>query len=103
EGFEARRAHTALFGQLGNAPDIDCAPGAARLARREADGIAYIVDALAQTVDPAEAQRLVHRLGPGDAGLAGTLLIIPDPQLAGGGVVLLQPGAKGLRRREERG
>src|SRR5262249_215089 len=50
---------------------------------------------------PAETQRLVHRFGPGDAGLAGVALAEPYVQDAMFSVMALEPGAKGGRRLEE--
>jgi hypothetical protein len=68
EGGEAGRAHEPQLGQLAHATDVHRAPVAALLARREADRVAVVVDAPAHAVDPAEAQRLIDRLGPRDAG-----------------------------------
>src|ERR1051325_6772551 len=52
-------------------------------------------------VDPAEAQRFVHRLRPGDAGLAGVALAETHVQDSVFCVMALEPGAKGPRRLEE--
>ena len=66
------------------------------LARREADHVPLGVDALAHAVDPPEAQRLVHRLRPRHARLAGCLLEVADPQLLLAVVMLLQPRSEVL-------
>src|SRR5688572_25559247 len=88
--------------QFTEALDVDRAPVAARLARTEPYRVAGIVDASAHAVDPAETERLVNRLRPGDAGLARTLLVEPDQELGSPGVIGLQPGAKLGRSSEER-
>jgi hypothetical protein len=93
--------HPPLLDQLLRAPGVHRAPDAARLARREADRVAVAVDAAAHAVDPAEAQRLVHRLGPGDARQSTTLLVEADEQLAVVGVVGLEPRTEVRRRGEE--
>jgi hypothetical protein len=40
-----------------------------------------LVEALADRVDPADAQRLVDGLGPGDARLPGAGLVVAHPHL----------------------
>src|SRR5262249_12035043 len=75
ERREPGRRHAALLLQHGHALDVHVAPDALRLARREPDAIARRVDAVADAVDPAEAQRLVDRLRPGDAGPARAPLV----------------------------
>jgi hypothetical protein len=100
-GVEPGGRHPPLLDQLLRAPGVHRAPDAARLARREADRVAVAVDAAAHAVDPAEAQRLVHRLGPGDARQSTTLLVEADEQLAVVGVVALEPRTEVRRRGEE--
>jgi hypothetical protein len=53
--------------------------------------VALVVDAIDPAVDPAEAERLVDRLGPGQARLAGVFLPVADVDLVLGLVVLLEP------------
>jgi RimJ/RimL family protein N-acetyltransferase len=53
------------------------------------------------TIDPAVAQRLVDRLRPADARLAGTALVETDQQLGRPAVMALQPAAKDSRGGEE--
>src|SRR4029453_5978345 len=76
---------------------------AVRFPRREPVHVAVVVDALPDAVDPSEAQRLVHRLGPGDARPARTPLVQPPPQVGRRGVMLVEPGAEGLAVGEEDG
>lgn len=86
------RAHAPLGGERRDPRDVERAPGAAGLARCEADAIALRVDRLPQPINPAKAERFIDLFGPGEAGLARILLIVADPQLPGRGVVFLQPG-----------
>jgi hypothetical protein len=83
--------------------DIDAAPDAAGPARAKADGVTVFVDTPADTVDPAETERLINRLGPGNASLAGALLVVTDQQLIICSVMLRQPLAKPGRRIKELG
>ena len=62
------RPHPALLRQLLDLGDVDGAPVAALAARRESLGEALGVDRVADAVDPADAERLVDRLGPGQLG-----------------------------------
>jgi hypothetical protein len=58
---------------------------------------AVVVDAHPHAVDPADAQRLVDGLRPGQARAAGRLLVIADPQLRRGRVVSVEPVAERFR------
>ena len=69
----------------------------------EADRVALVAEAPANAVDPAEAERLVDRLGPGDARPPGRLLVAADQKLEFALVVLLEPGAELRWLCEERG
>src|SRR5438093_2610556 len=102
ERGQARRRHSPELLQRGHALDVHVAPDALWLPRREADAVARLVDAVAHAVDPAEAESLVDRLGPRDAGPARAFLVEADPQLARLGVVLLEPPTEIDRCREER-
>jgi len=77
--------------QLGEALQVDAAPLARRLPRREPDRVVLGVDPAAQAVDPAEAQRLVHGLRPGDARLPGRHPPEAHHQLVVPGVVRREP------------
>src|SRR5215210_80277 len=79
--FQSGGPHAPLFDERPGAPDVDGAPDAAGLARCETDRVAALVHAPAYAVDPADAQRLVHGLGPRDARLARALLVIAHPKL----------------------
>src|SRR5438874_2256154 len=50
------------------------------------------VNALPNSVDPTEAERLIHRLEPCDARLSRILFVKPNPKLSRRRVILLQPG-----------
>src|SRR5438045_2130440 len=71
--------------------DVDGAPDAARLAGRKADGVTAGVDTPPDPVDPAEAERLIHGLRPGNARPAGPLLVVADHEFRRMVVMLLQP------------
>src|SRR2546421_3657196 len=89
-----RRGHATLGGQRERPADVDRAPDAARAARREADGVAALIHAPADAIDPAEAQGLIHRLGPGDARRACAALVEAHQQFCGAAVMSPQPGTK---------
>src|SRR5262249_31674564 len=101
-GFEAGRLHQRSFDEYLGTFAVDAAPDTARLAWREANGVAEIVDALPNAVDPTEAEGFVNRLGPGNAWLARAYLVVANPQYLGFGMVLLQPRAESSRRLKER-
>src|SRR5262249_53982267 len=100
-GALAGGAHEAEVGQLGDLVDVDLAPDAGRFARGEADGVGLVVEALADAVDPAEAQGLVDGLRPGHAGAAAVSLVEADEELFLRLVVLLEPGAEEILGGEE--
>src|SRR5205085_2801064 len=99
--FQTGGAHPSEGCQRLDAAYVHGAPDTARLPRREADEITLAVDTLAHAVDPADAERFVHCFGPGDAGLAGALLIEDDEQLGGGFVMFVEPGPELGRGGEE--
>src|SRR5260370_13641094 len=70
ESLEPRGMHPSEPDQLLRTGDIDCAPGAAGGPRRHTVGVADLIDALSNAVDPPEAERLVHHFRPGDARLS---------------------------------
>src|SRR5436190_21543887 len=101
EGGQPGRGHPSELLQGGDALDVDVAPDALRLPWREPDAVADLVDAVAHAVDPPEAERLVHRLRPRDAGPARGALVKADPQLGLLRVVPLQPATEIRGRAEE--
>ncbi len=70
EGFQTRGLHSLCLDQSLRDLGVHRAPRAARLARGETDLIAVVVDALANAINPAKAERFLDRLGPRDARLA---------------------------------
>src|SRR5580704_3167095 len=97
KGRQACGVHEAQGGELGGASNVDCAPDTSRLARGKPNLVADFVDAFADAVDPAEAERAVDCFRPRDAGPSGAPLLKADPKFAGPGVMLLQPDAPGRR------
>jgi len=96
--------HPAFRLELGHAGDVHRAPDRGRAAAGEADAVMLVVDALTHRVDPAHAQRLVHGLGPAEAGAAGVALDEAHVHLAGGVGMGLQPVAeRGGAGKEDRG
>src|SRR5690606_10314087 len=95
------RADPPFAHQLTHPADVHRAPDPRRLPRREAYRVALLVDALPHPVDPPDAERLVHRLRPGDALPPLALLVESHPQLAGAVVVLGEPGPELRGRGEE--
>jgi hypothetical protein len=78
-----------------HALDVDATPDAPRLARREADTEAHIVQAPPNAVDPAEAERLIEGLGIPHAPIGRMDLEEANDQFGAVGVVLLEPLTKG--------
>ena len=102
ERLPSGRPHASLVDQLLGALRVDGTPDASLAAGREALGVTLLVEAVTHPVDPADAQRLVDGLRPGDRRPAGGLAVVADPQLVGLGMVLLEPRAelvRGSRRR----
>ena len=95
--------HPPFLLELPDLGDVRRAPDARRLARCETDRVARLVDPPPHAVDPAEAQRLVHRLRPGQAGPAAVASVEADQELGGRGVVLLEPAAELDRRGKKDG
>jgi hypothetical protein len=83
--------HRTLLLELGDPLGVLLAPDTAWLARAEADLVAVVVDSLANAVDPAEAQGLIHGFVPVDARPAGVLLVEADEELKLAVVVRFQP------------
>ena len=83
-----------LSGELLGALDIDRAPNAAAAPWRESNLVTDFVNALPNSVDPTEAERLIHRFRPCDARLSGILCVKPNPKLSRCRVILLQPGSE---------
>src|SRR6266481_8694843 len=75
ESLQASGVHQALHCEFLNKFDIDGTPGAGGLAGSEANAVAGFVEALANAVDPAEAECNLYGFGPGDAGLSGAFFV----------------------------
>src|SRR5262249_33244937 len=103
EGLEAGLAHEPRSHEILHAPNVLGAPNAARLAGREADGVADVIHSPAHAIDPAETHRRLDRLGPGDARLARPRLVEPDEQLWLARVMAAQPIAEVCRSLEKAG
>src|SRR5438105_385069 len=101
EGGDTGRPHQPQLCQALDLRDIDVAPGAGRLSRRESDGVGVRTKTASDTVDPAEAQGLVHRLGPSQRRLACALLVEADEELALALVVFVEPGPELITGGEE--
>jgi len=71
--------HQTFIAQLSCALDVDRAPNAPPSPGRKSNGITQIIDPLTNPVDPAKAERFIHRLRPGYARLPRALLVITDP------------------------
>src|SRR5262245_10425237 len=71
EGGESSRGDSAVRLELAEAPEVDRAPLALRLARAEADAEARRVEGAPYAVDPAQAQRLVEGLAVAEASAPG--------------------------------
>src|SRR5262245_45279890 len=83
--------HPSLPLEHGDAGDVHCTPGGAWPAGSKSDLVSLAVDTSPDTVDPAHAQRLVHRLRPRQAGIASVSLLEPDDELMGGRGVFVEP------------
>lgn len=86
--------HLSFGDQRLSAVDVYIAPNTARPARRETNRVAGLVNFLADAVYPAEAERLIHRLGPGNAWFAGVFLVKAHQQFILCGVMLHKPRAE---------
>jgi hypothetical protein len=84
-----------------NPVDIGRAPNASTPPRREPNLVTDFVNALPNSVDPTEAQRLIDRLGPCDARLSRILCVKSDPKLSRRRVIVFQPGSE-MRRRSKK-
>jgi hypothetical protein len=87
--------------ELFRALDISRAPNAAATPRRKPYLVAGFVNALPNSVDPAEAKRFIHRFWPSDAWLSRILFVKANPNLGRRRVILLQPGSEIRRRSKE--
>jgi hypothetical protein len=90
-----------LANELVRAFDIRCAPNAAALPWREPNLVTDFVNALPNSVDPTEAERLIHRLWPSDARPSRILFVEPNPELSRRRVILLQPASE-IRARSKK-
>jgi hypothetical protein len=87
--------------KLFRALDVGRAPNAPAPPRRKPYLVADFVNALPNSVDPAEAKRFVHRLWPSDAWLSRILFVKANPNLGRLCVIFLQPGPEIRRRSKE--
>src|SRR5262249_21637930 len=78
----------------------DRAPDTALSSRCEANLVAMRVVPLTYAVNPADAERLVHRFRPRECRLAGIPVVVADPHLVLGFVVSVEPLAQ-LRGRSK--
>src|SRR5207247_6878874 len=72
-GLECARAgivHQSSLLQLRRPANIDAAPDASLASRSETDRVDRVVHAPSHAIDPAETERLIDRLRPGDRGPA---------------------------------
>lgn len=81
--------------EIGIPPSIRRRPLAVRLPRRELPGVARLVDAPDEAVDPAEAQRFLDRIVVRERRRAGQPLAEDEPDRGLGGVVGAQPSPPG--------
>src|SRR4029077_16561661 len=71
--------HRAFIAQFLCALNVDRAPNASPSPWCESNSITQIIDALADSVDPAKTERFIYRFWPGDARLLGAFLEITNP------------------------
>src|SRR3989449_10306225 len=93
DAFQAEPGHAARGDQPAHPLAVHGGEAARGAARREALGIAIRVDRLEEAVDPTVAQRLFHGVVVRDARLAALLLVVDQPDLGSGAVVLGKPRA----------
>src|ERR1043166_801313 len=86
-----RGAHEPRGLELRVALAVHAAPETRLRARRKPDCVALGVEPAPQPVDPAETERLVHRLRPGDARSAGRDAPEADPLCGGAPMMALEP------------
>src|SRR5690606_24125663 len=91
---QARGRHAAELGERCDPGHVHRTPDAGRLPRGEPDAVRLFTQASTDAVDPAEAERLVDRFGPGDARSSGAFLVIADQELRGRLMVGLEPRAE---------
>src|SRR5207248_5695414 len=85
--------HAAFADQLAQPPLVQRRPLRPVAAGRELLRERVAVDRLDDAVDPAEAEGLLDRVVVRDARPAGVLLVVDEPDLGLGPVVLREPGA----------
>src|SRR5579864_3803318 len=94
--------HQAHRRKLGSTLHVYRTPDAARFPRRKPNLVAGLVDTLANAIDPAKAQRAIHRFWPSDAWAAGIALVEANPEFCSVGMIFLEPRAPRGGRREEK-
>ena len=88
---QAGRGKNASRPEFVPASPVDIRPPARRLARRNLDCVAIIVQAFNRAVHRAEAERLAHKVFIGNRFHAGVLLVPEEPDARTRRVVLGQP------------
>src|SRR5205085_3990361 len=83
--------HLSEVFQFGRTFDVDRAPDARLSSRTEADRVAVLIETLAHSIDPAEAEGLIDGLLPRDRRLARSLFVEADQKLGLLVVILLEP------------
>jgi hypothetical protein len=83
-----------LSGEFSGALDIGRAPNATASPWCEPNLVTDFINALPNSVDPTEAERLIYRLGPCDTPLSGIPCVKANPKLSRRRVILLQPGSQ---------
>src|SRR3990172_5056706 len=91
--YRARRGHQSLGQQALHANEVRRGPVAPLLPRREALRVALSVDRLDRRVDPAVAERLLDCVAVWNAEFSAPLLVVDEPDLALGRMMLRQPRA----------
>ena len=83
--------------ELFHSASVNCAPGAFRTSRSEANLVTLSVDGFAQSIDPSKTERFVDSLWPSYSRSTGILFVKANPLFRTGSVIFLQPSPK-LRR-----
>src|SRR5580704_15491930 len=94
--------HEPRLRKLSRSVNVNGAPDAPRLTRSEANLVAHRINALANAVDPAEAECAIDSFRPGDAGEARVALIESNPEFLCIRVMLFEPRAPFGWRGKER-
>src|SRR4029453_11908519 len=91
ESGEPRRLHPPECGKLGNTPNVHRAPARAWFAWSKPDLVPFVVDPMADTIDPSDTQSFVDGLWPGKSCATRARLYKPDDKLGGSLCVPVEP------------